>query len=728
MRRARNLPQAAALAALLATVSAPLAQTPGMVPDSGASAPVPAEPGQPVSLIADEVAVDAEAGTVTASGNVEILYGDRVLRASRIVYSDAEGTVVAEGPLRLIDPELGVIEADDAALTTDLAEGLVQSARLLLAGELQIAAAELRRTEGRYTVLHETIASTCEICTERDRPTWAIRAERIIRDEVEELFYLRNATLEIFGLPVLWLPYFRIPDPNKERASGLLTPVFRRSDIYGIGLKLPYYFVLGPSADLTLTPFLTTRGGVLLEGEYRRRFVRGGIDIFGVVLPDDRLDDRNARGAASIEGYYDLGQGFLAELDLEVVSDDAFLEQFDYPNSDRLTSTLQIQRTRAFDYFRLGAVAFQSLRPEEASEQLPLVLPEFTYRRLWWDALFGGRVGLEADGVGLLRDDGQDVLRLGGGGDWRRDWVFGPGLVGAATTGTDLDLFHVREDAGAGDRTEARAVPFVKADLRWPLVRASGWGVHVVEPIGELAWSEDVGGGDIPNEDSLFPEFDETNLFALDRFPGRDRIETGLRANLGLRYALFGAGGSSLQATFGRVVRFSDEDQFAAGTGLAGGSSDWVGAVEVTLGTRLTAINRIRFDDSFDISRNEFSFLYNTVRAGLRASWVFLQGNAFGSDLGSQPQTSEIALDARYRFLPNWQVAADWRYDAASDSTLRAGAGITYGNECAEIDLSVSRRYTSSGDVPPSTSIGFVVRLAGLGVSESDWPRRACSG
>lgn len=716
MSRARTLSRAAALAVLLAIVSAaPQAQTPAFGPD------------QPVSLIADSVAIDAEAGTVTAAGNVEVLIGDRVLSASRIVYSDADGTVRAEGPLRLTDPDLGVVEAEGAALTSDLTEGLVGSARLLLAGELQIAAAELRRAEGRYTVLHDTIASTCEVCSERDRPTWAIRAGRIVRDEVEKQIYLRDATLEIFGLPVLWLPYFSIPDPSTERANGLLAPVFRQSEIYGTGVKLPYYFVLGQSADLTLTPFLTSRGGTLVEGEYRRRFRYGSLDLFGVVLPDDRLDGRSLRGAASVEGHYLLGHGFRAELDAEIVSDDAFLEQFDYPDPDRLTSTLQVQRTRARDYFRLGAVAFQSLRPEEDSNQVPLILPELRYRRLYWDAL-GGRLGLTANGVGLLRDGGRDVLRFGGGADWRRDWVVGPGLVVAATTGADLDFFHVREGIGPDERTETRAVPFAQAELSWPLARASDWGVHVLEPIAELAWSEDLSGGALPNEDSQLPEFDETNLFALDRFPGRDRIETGLRTNLGLRYSLFGTGGRSLQASFGRVLRFSEKDQFAAGTGLAGSSSDWVGAMEVTLGTRLSAINRIRFDDGFGIKRNEFSVLYDAVRLGVRASWIFLDENALALESGPQPQTSEFAFDARYRFLPNWQVAASWRYDATSDSTLRAGAGLTYGNECAEVDLTLSRRYVTSADLPPSTSVGFVVRLAGLGASEADWPRRACSG
>ncbi len=742
MRRTRNLPRAVALAALIAA-SAPApasrAQTPDPAPRAQMPAPAspaepsPAEPAPdgrnaPVSLVADSVSVDADAGTVTASGNVEVLQGDRLLRAERIVYSDTENRIRAEGPLVLTDPAFGVIAAETAELDADLTEGLIASARLLLAGELQLAAGEIRRAGDRYTVLHHSIASTCEVCAGGGPPIWAVRAERIVRDEVTQQIFLRNARFEVFGLPVLWLPYFRMSDPGADRVSGVLTPSLRQSDIYGTGIKVPYYHVLGPSADVTLTPFVTTRGGTLLEGEYRRRFRRGGIDLFGVILPNDKLEDRSLRGTLSVEGFHDIGRGFRGTLDTTVVSDDSFLQQFDYPDDDRLTSTLQIARTRAEDDFRLSAVAFQSLRPEEDSSEVPLILPELSYRRIWQDALFGGRVGVDADALGLLREDGRDVMRVGGGSDWRRDWTIGPGLLTTISTGAELDLYHLREGDGSGNRNEFRTVPWIRAELRWPLARTTGTAVHVLEPVADIAWSDTLGADQLPNEDSLLPEFDETNLFALDRYPGRDRVETGLRAGLGLSWSVFDDRGRSLQTTVGRVVRFSDEDQFADGSGLEGTLSDWVGAVEVGIGAGLGAINRIRFDDAFDISRNEFGLVYDTEELGLAASWVYLDEEALSPELGPQPQTSEFAFGARYRFLPNWEVAGNARYDAAEDAMIRAGAGITWGNECAEVDITLSRRFVTSRNVEPSTSIRFEVRLAGLGADSTDWPRRTCRG
>ena len=83
-----------------------------------------------------------------------------------------------------------------------------------------------------------------------------------------------------------------------ERASGFLEPRFLQSDIYGFGIKTPYYHVLGPSADVTLTPFITTGGAALIEGEYRQRFANGGFDFWGVFAIDDGLATTAASAAA----------------------------------------------------------------------------------------------------------------------------------------------------------------------------------------------------------------------------------------------------------------------------------------------------------------------------------------------------------------------------------------------------------------------------------------------
>ncbi|HPG23434.1 MAG TPA: LPS assembly protein LptD, partial [Amaricoccus sp.] len=317
----------------------------------------------------------------------------------------------------------------------------------------------------------------------------------------------------------------------------------------------------------------------------------------------------------------------------------------------------------------------------------------------------------------------------GGGADWRRDWTLAHGLLVNAVAATEFDFYRVWDDPATPERVIGRATPIVSTELRWPLLRTTGRAAHVVEPIAQIVYSDIIGETDNPNEDSQLPEFDTTNLFVLNRYPGRDRYETGLRANLGISYTRYDPSGWSLGLTAGRVLRADGDTSFPEDSGLDGRWSDYVTSVALTTAWGLTLSDQALFGDDFLFRRNEFAVVYDGDRADFAASYVYFAEDDTNEVLGPQPETNEFSIDARYRVHPNWEVRGLWRYDIASDSNLRAGAGITYGTQCAEFDLSVSRRFTSSDNVPPSTSIGFNVSLAGLGDSEDrSWPARVCLG
>ena len=695
------------------------------------AAQAPAQP--PASLVADQVSYDRESGRLIASGNVEVLYEGRVLRAKSIVYDQRADRIEARG-LVVTDDQGGVMIADSAAMTPDLENGLIESARLLIAGRMQLAAAEARR-EGGYDTLYRTVASTCTICAGDPTPTWQIRASRVIRDEAAKRIYFENARFELLGIPVGWLPRASIPEPGVQRADGFLLPTLvSSSQIYGFGFKLPYYGTLGDQADVTVTPFVTTSGARILEGQLRQRFERGGYNIAGSLALDDGLDDdeNGLRGAVSAQGAFALPRGFIGDFDLNWASDDSYLGQFDYSDADRLTSTAAIHRTRVDEYVSFGTVAFQALAGSQDvdASTIPFAFPEVTYRRLYTTpALGGGTLGIDGESLGIIREEGQNMFRAGGGVDWTRDGNLGHGLMAEAIGAIDFDAYRAWDARESGDTEDyARTVPTGSVELRWPWLRATETAQHVIEPIVQVAYSHAFGDTDVPNEDSQLVEFDDTNLFSLNRFPGLDRLETGLRANLGVSYTRQDPDGWSLGLTVGRVVRATKSDaQFYEGTGLAGKWSDYVAAASLQFDWGLSLVNRSLFDDSFDFVRNEFALVYEGERGSLQAAYVYLEEDDSNPFIGPQPETSEIALDARYRFLPNWELRGLWRYDAVANSNLRAGAGITYGNECAEFDLSLQRRYTYTDNLPPSTSVAFGLKLSGFGdEGETKWPARVC--
>ena len=142
---------------------------------------------QYATLIADSVTTSDDGDTITATGNVEVLYDGQRLQASQIVYTRSTDMLDISGPITVIEAGGGVLTGDSAVLSRDLREGVIRVARFILDGLLQVAAAELNRVDGRYNQLYKVVASSCTICINRPVPLWRIRAERVVHDEATTL-------------------------------------------------------------------------------------------------------------------------------------------------------------------------------------------------------------------------------------------------------------------------------------------------------------------------------------------------------------------------------------------------------------------------------------------------------------------------------------------------------------------------------------------------------------
>src|SRR4029434_10676440 len=109
----------------------------------------------------------------------------------------------------------------------------------------------------------------------RNRRKWQVKAARIINDHGEKMLYFEDARLEFVGVPMAYFPYMSAPDPTVKRKTGVLTPNYSTSSVYGLGVTIPYYWALAPNYDFTFAPMITTRQGPLLQGEWRHLLLNG---------------------------------------------------------------------------------------------------------------------------------------------------------------------------------------------------------------------------------------------------------------------------------------------------------------------------------------------------------------------------------------------------------------------------------------------------------------------
>lgn len=682
----------------------------------------------PSTLIADRVEI-TETGALVASGNVEAMQGEYHLTAEQITYDPETEQLSIVGPITLQQGENSVILADSAELSTDMQDGLLTSARIVLDQQLQLSAVEGSRVGGRYTQLYNTVASSCEVCAARPIPLWQIRAERIVHDQLEKQIYFDHARFEIWGIPVAYFPQLRMPDPTLERATGFLTPIVRNSSDLGAGIKLPYFIALSDHDDVTLTPYIAVDYTATMELRYRRAFRKGYVEFNGAASVDRLSED--PRGYLFGLGYFSLPRGFNLFFDVETASDADYLDDYDYSSKDRLDSSVVLTRVRRDRLFQGQVILYESLRSEDNNQTQPYRVTDVTWRHRMQPGGIGGILtfGLDLHGHSRRSEEdviGRDVGRLTGQVDWQRDWVGPWGMLFGAEALAILDHTIIENDS-TYDSPVTQVIPFGSAEIRWPWVKQGRFASHVIEPVAQLVWSPELE-EETPNDESTQLEFDSGNLYSFSRFPAYDDYEEGLRANLGLSWSRYDPTGWAMRAMVGRVLRAEDLGQFDGYDILEGTKSDWLTEVSLSLPGDLAIANRATFDDGFQFTRNELRFDWFGDILDIGGSYIWLDKNVTES---RNETIREWTVEADWDVNERLSTSIDWRYDMVLDRSAETRVGLEYQTECVSFDFSVRRRFTEYDQTDPETDFTIQVDLAGvsgIGSGRSRPVRLGCRG
>jgi LPS-assembly protein len=685
------------------------------------------------TLVADQVEIRADR-VLVATGAVEVLHDGIRLQASRIAYDAATETLTIDGPITLTDASGTVVLADTAELGSDLREGLLQSARVVLADQLQMASTEVLRVGGRYTQLGRSVASSCQVCAENPVPLWEIRARRVVHDQLERQIYFEDAQLRLGGVPVFYLPRLRMPDPTLDRARGFLRPSLRITSQLGPGLQVPYFFPLGDSRDLTIEPYVSTENMRTLGARYRQAFRTGEIEVTGALSQDQIIPD-TTRWFLFADGAFTLPRDFTLSFDVQTASDNTYLLDYGVSDSDQLESSITLERVRPDSFIAAELTHFESIRFGDDNTIQPSTVADLSWTERFTPPWIGG-IGtfrLEShsharsdtpEGIALGAADGRDIARLLTALGWRRDWVLPGGVVGTALSEVMGDVTLVRDDPAFPAQIE-RTHAVLGGQLRWPLLRHEASGATtVLEPVAQLVWAPETS-ANVPNEDSVLVEFDQGNLLALDRFPGSDAVETGARAAYGLAWTRFAPGGGVLGLSFGQVLRLDASDQFSPASGLAGEASDWLLGVQYTSGTGINLIGRALFDDGFSATKTEARMTWAGPDFWFSTGYIWGESD-LTADLTSS--ISELTINGAVVVAGNWTGRANIQHDFTNSRASNAGIGVEYRNECLLVDLYLSRRFTSSTSVDAETEFTFAVDLLGLGGSAAPGPARRCRG
>lgn len=690
----------------------------------------------PVLLSADSITYDQENGLVVAEGNVEISQGDRMVLADRVIYNERTLIVTADGNVSLLEPGGDVLFADHLDLTDDLRNGAIENIRLLMSDQSRMAAASAQRTGGRYTELSHAVYSPCELCpTDRTAPPlWQLKAVRVVHGQEEHTIEYKDAWMEIYGVPIFYTPYFSHPDPTVKRQSGFLSPRIGGSDDLGLSFQMPYFWVLGPDEDLTLSPLFTTQQSIVPMVEYRRRMVDGEINLGGSFTVADRQTEESGqtrtihndfRGHIDSFARFDINDHWRWGYDANRATDKTYLRLYNISDERTLTSQLFAEGFHGRNYLTIENYAFQGLRDIDDNDQVPYISPLIDYAYVGEPGDYGGYYNFDVDTMVLSRVEGRDSRRISVGVGWNLPYTAPAGDIYRFQIGVRGDLYWVNDvNPGSDDVDPAtntvndvvgRIFPQVSFEWRYPFVRHSGTSHQVIEPIaGAYAGVGGGNPGEIPNEDSQGFDFDDTNLFNPNRFSGLDRVDSGQRIDYGLRWSIYGDSGGYSSIFLGQSYRIGGGHEFGEDSGLEDDLSDVVGRLQISPNKYLDLLYRFRIDtNDFDLERNELGLQVGPPALNLGVSYARLHNN--GTGLGSR---EEIAGRLSSQITNFWSAYAATRADLEDNKLLSIGGGVAYQDECFQLALSASQTNFEDDEIDPGTRFMLTVGFKNLGAVE----------
>lgn len=630
-------------------------------------------------------------------GDVHARRADQELSAAEVRYDRNSQRILAEGDVYYHDSALNFI-AGSADIDLQGDSGKLEQVDYRLPQRHARGTADHAQFEGSQLSRYEDVTYTTCL---PDSEAWKLRASSMKLDRESGRGEARNVVLSFLGVPFIYTPYMTFPIDDR-RKSGLLAPSLRSGDATGLDFGIPYYWNIAPNYDATITPRILTDRGLMLGGEFRFLHPSDSGELYGEILPDDRLADRDqnsTRGQGRVRYRNTLAPRLFFNVDASYVSDVNYLQEFG--NSLDVTSTEQLSRIASLsyygDFYRLqGRVEYF----QTASANLEEINRAYgRYPQL----LFTGRLPRQAFGL--------DV-------DWRAEYVYfdkdntvhgsrfdfypsisrpfvTPGSFVVPKVGVRYTKYALTDPGPTQSKDASRTTPFASLDSGLIFERESSYGrLAAVNTLGPRLYylyvaREDQ--NDIPIFDTTELDFNFFQLFRENRFTGADRMGDAnqITAALTTRFLRRSNGQELLRASLGEIFYFQDREVVLPSSADRDDSaSDIVAELAAELTDNLSTRATWLWDPDDE----------KTERSAIRLQYLSDRDHIFNLAYRYRRASYEQAdFSARWPLARRWYGIARWDYSLRENSSVDIFAGLEY-ESCCYIFRTVYRQFVRDDD------------------------------
>jgi len=626
-----------------------------------------------------------------AEGDVVLRRGNRTISADWLKFSSETEVVEAKGNVRL-EQEGAVLTGPALRLRTTDSIGSIEtpsysiSPRVRRPNQAPVSArGDATRIDLEGEGLYRLFNATFTTCVPGD-DSWYVEVEELGLDFGREVGTARWATVHFFGTPILKAPYLDF-SLNNRRKTGFLVPTVGTSGKNGTEVSLPYYFNLAPNRDLTLTPRLMAKRGLMLGSEFRYMEANHRGNARFEYLPEDQVRG-GRRSALSVVHGFDSGP-YSAGLTLNKVSDNDYFR--DLSNRLNFVSQSYLPREGFVRYSgTLGeggtwsaaarAQSFQTL-------QLPNAQVPIQYSRLPQVLLNAEKpdfYGTDFSFKGEVVDFHHPTLVRG-----VRSTVnpsIAMPLLSSAGYVTPKLGFHSTtyslSNAAAGVATSAqRTLPVASIDSGLVFERDSSYFgqafQQTLEPRAYYLYVPYRDQRQIPLFDTAEADFNYAQIFSENSFTGGDRVNDANQVTLALTSRLLSpsSGQEAFRATIAQRYYFARQQVTLnpASSARNFSASDWLASVSGRIARNWTLEGATQYSDRESrVERLTLATRYQPeVHKTLNLSYRYLR-----------QQFNQVDVSAQWPLTRKLYGVGRYNYSVRDHRVVEALAGFEYNGDC----------------------------------------------
>lgn len=703
-----------------------------------------------IILDAGVVSYDPKSGIIVADGDVRVVqnlenHKTRELYAETVKYNRKTGQIKLIGEAIMKEPNGDIFSARNMSLEKGFKDAIAEALVVVLKDFSKIKSEKGEKKSNLY--VFENVSYTPCKETACSAPLWDLVAEKTTYDRAEKKFVHKNVKLRIKGKPILFSPYFEHPSFDVKRKTGFLTPIFRKSSDIGFLAGFPFYIAISPDKSLKITPFINSRRRAFASTEYKQLFPnadfllsasflekgknklpkKSSVEVSKMTEAEKakeeakRRDKRTRWHIDTIIKSHELDNKRIT-LRFNRSSDMTYKAKYPVEHIRGHEDFMKKKYNDSgiiMDFYDKNYFLTTDMHMYQTEDKAtaPMICPHINFNTR--KEAFYGEISFDSDTLCLGRNEKKSAMlaerffRSSNTLRWQKSTNFAPFLLDV-NSAFRADTFNASKTESA--KSVQRTFPVFENQVALSLPYTSKLRLNGNTSI----WAPKVSFTSVQTstkrikikqrEDSVFDNFSDLNLYAINRFGGYDSIERGERVSAGFENSIYNSKRRWLNFYVGRSFAISqdNDEQFK-------GRDKFVGRFVVkpieTLSFRMRFVGMPIFENSrqFEMGVNGG---YGKISAG--ASYLYDRKISYVEERG----VSQLGLHCGYKINEFWKISGTQILNLlphGGKHTLAHSIFANYTDECFALDIGLYRRNFKYKDIKPHTGIILTIHFKNLG-------------